>query len=548
MTSKSNLSESNWRWLIDCPVTLLFMAGGIFVTFYPTLTSAFARLQTDPGDSRLNNFILEHHWRWLNGFPLHTNLWDSPFFYPTKNVLAYTDTLLSLAPVYWLWRSIGISPEISFTLWMITLCIINYLIALILLRKVTRVSWMAANFGAYLISFGSSRIAQLGHQQLLSHAYTLLAMYALFAIFSHDSASLANSKKRSWIVVFFLCFSAQFYAGYYYGYFLFLVVLIASIWAVSLARFRGNFLETMKANRLTWLVGALSAALILAPLAYHYILVARDLGGWGPGSDRNGLAHLSSYFWLGGANLLYGWTQNLSLFATLPIPHEHQIGLGIVTTAILFWFMWRYREQSWVLMIILVTVTILIAFTMFPGRIRLWRIWYYSLPGIQGIRIMARIGILLLIPAGIALAMFVDRQRSHPKRFLIVLLIGLVCCLEQLRFSHSYDRDLYRRRIELIEQQITNDCQAFFVSEICTDQQKPAWPLQLDCMWASALKGVPTIIGYSGKFPDNYAIHNPLIRAPSDIKRIGESLDEWCIQNSIDRQRVCWIKLELPTH
>lgn len=508
--------------------------------------SSFARLQTDPGDSRLNNYILEHHWLWLNGFPLHTNLWNPPFFYPTKNVLAYTDTLLSLAPVYWLWRVIGCTPEISFTMWMISLCIINYLMALVFLRKIIRVSWVAANFGAYLIAFGSSRIAQLGHQQLLSHAYTLMALYALFVIFSDDPTNIANSKKSSWIGVFFLCFAAQFYAGYYYGYFLFLILLIAGIWALSLRRFRGSLLAVMKSNRLTWLFGALSAMVILAPLSYHYLLVAYDLGGWGPGSDRSGLAHLSSYFWMGRSNLLYGWTRNLAVFSTLPINHEHQIGLGIVTTAILVWFLWRYRQKNWVFMISLIIITTLIAFTMFPGRIRLWRIWYYSLPGIQGIRIMARIGILLLIPAGIALAVFVDRQRSTSRLFLVALLIGLLCCLEQSRSGHSYDRDLYSRRIELIGQEINQNCQAFFVSEICTDRKKPAWPLQLDSMWASVLKGVPSITGYSGKIPDNYAIHNPMIREASDVARIDESLEEWCEKNNINRQRVCWIKLELP--
>lgn len=545
MIDNNHNAESDYWRLIYAAMTLAFVATGILLTFYPTLMSGFTQLQTDPGDSRLNNYILEHHWRWLNGFTLHASLWDPPFFYPTKNVLAYTDTLLSLAPIYWFWRVFGFEPEVSFALWMITLCVLNYLIALVLLKRAIRVDWLSANFGAFLISFGNSRIAQLGHQQLLSHAYTLLAIYALFKIFNDDSASGEPIRKRSWILVFFVCFAAQFYAGYYYGYFLFLTVLIAGIWGFALKRFRSKFSQVLRANRPVWLAGTIFAMVLLAPLAYHYLLVAHELGAWGPKTGSNGLARLASYFWMGGQNWLYGWTQNFWPFNSLPMAHEQQVGLGIVTLLVLFWFLWRYRHEDMVRMTVLVMATVFIAFTMFPGEIRLWRLWYYTLPGIQGIRVMARIGILLLIPAGIALSVLIDRNRGRPALLLIALLIGLLCCVEQVRGGfYTYDRALYHRRIELISEQIQPDCEAIFVSQVNT--LSPAWPMQLDTMWASMLQGVPSVIGYSGRFPNCDAIHKPSIRTSEDIQRIKESLDKWCVQNGIDLSRLCWIQIQLP--
>jgi hypothetical protein len=544
MITESRRAEPNRRWLLNGVLALALVGAGIAITFQPTLMSGFARLQNDPGDSRLNNYVLEHHWLWLNGVPLHANLWDPPFFYPKKNVLAYTDTLLSLAPVYCIWRVMGFAPEISFTLWMVTLCLLNYLLALCLLKRAFGVDWPSANFGAYIISFGNSRIAQLSHPQLLSHAYTLLAILSLVMIFRHNPRTQPPISRRRWILAFFVCFAAQFYASYYYGYFLLLVVLIGCIWGVALPRFRQTLKEGVLTDRLVWLSGMLLAAILLTPLAYHYALVAREFGTWRPDTYRAGLPQLASYFWMGGENLLYGWTANLTPLASFSMPNEHQIGLGIVTTLVLLWFLWQERNKDWVLLIGLVAISALFAFTMFPGRIRLWQLWYYALPGIQGIRVMARMGILLLIPAGIALSIFVHSRRVRPKRLLAAIFIALLCCVEQIRAVYSYERELYQRRIDLISAQIRTNCEAIFVSEVTPTG--PAWPSQLDGMWASTRQGVPSITGYSGKVPDNWAINNPLIKEPADVQRIEASLYDWCSKNGINRSRVCWIQLQLP--
>lgn len=534
----------NFRWLMSCLLTLALVGAGIAMTFQPTLMSGFARLQNDPGDSRLNNYILEHHWLWLNRVPLHASLWDPPFFYPKKNVLAYSDTLSSLAPVYWLWRVMGFAPEISFALWMITLCLLNYLLALWLLTRAIGVDWLSANFGAYIISFGNSRMAQLGHQQLISHAYTLLAILSLVMIFRHNPRTQPPISRRRWILAFFVCFAAQFYASFYYGYFLFLVLLIGCIWAVALPRFRQTLKDAVLTDQLGWLYGMLLAAILLAPLVYHYALVVRELGTWDRETGREGLPRLASYFWMGGENRFYGWTANLTPFASLSMSHEHRIGLGILTTLVLLWFLWHERHRDWVLLMGLIGITAFFAFTMFPGRVRLWQLWYYTLPGIRGIRVMARMGILLLIPAGVALSILVNSYRVRPRRFLIAILIALLCCAEQMRAGASYDRGIYQSRIDLISAQIHPNCEAFLVSEVAPNG--PAWPSQLDAMWASIRQGVPSLTGHSGRVPDNRAINNPMIREPADVQRIEASLYDWCGKNGIDRSRVCWIQLALP--
>ena len=50
------------------------------------------RYPGDLADTRFNNIILEHDYQWLIGS--QESLWDPPFFYPAKNMLAGGDNHL----------------------------------------------------------------------------------------------------------------------------------------------------------------------------------------------------------------------------------------------------------------------------------------------------------------------------------------------------------------------------------------------------------------------------------------------------------------------
>ncbi|MGA7874068.1 MAG: hypothetical protein WCA08_00265 [Desulfoferrobacter sp.] len=531
-------------------IPFFFLSVGLFLTFYPTLLSGFSYLQTDPGDSRSINFRLEHIFLWLTNNPGHTSLWDPPIFYPLKGVLAYSDTLLTLAPIYWIWRFLGCAPEVSFSLWMMTLCVMNYALALLLLHRGLGVGPLAASLGAYLIAFGNCRIAQLGHQQLLSHAFVLAAIYALMQIFrpilpAGHVQELPVKRRRVWICAFFLFFAAQFYAGYYTGYFLFLVVLIAAIWSICIRRFRARFLEVVRVYWPTIVCSFLLAVALLLPLAYRYLRVAEDLGF--VQCKLDGVPRVTSYLWMGWDNLLYGWTGDLTLFNRPLFAYlgpEHQWGLGLLTTTVLLWFFWQYRGQPGVQLIFLIIVTAIVAFTYFPGGIYLWPIWYHTLPGIQGIRVMARMNMLLLIPAGMAVSMLVHRYRKDRTKLILVVAVALFCCLEQVRKPLFYNHELYQRRVNTIVQNLNEDCEAFFLSELYPKQ--PVWMSQLDSAWASLLSGIPSITGYSGKFPFNDAIRTPVIREPVDYEKMDKEIDEWCAKTGLDRDKICWLRLKLP--
>src|SRR5947208_15136854 len=92
------------------------LASGLAAAFTPTLASGFTLVQTDPGDTLLNHYVLEHSWQWLTRPDYAGTLWSPPFFAPTPLTLAYSENLLGTTPLYWLLRCV--CPDLlAFQLW-----------------------------------------------------------------------------------------------------------------------------------------------------------------------------------------------------------------------------------------------------------------------------------------------------------------------------------------------------------------------------------------------------------------------------------------------
>ena len=71
---------------------LLVVAGwaaGMLLDYHPMLLSGLARMQSEWNDTRLQNYFLEHTWRWLVRLPSDAAFWNIPAFYPVPNTAAY---------------------------------------------------------------------------------------------------------------------------------------------------------------------------------------------------------------------------------------------------------------------------------------------------------------------------------------------------------------------------------------------------------------------------------------------------------------------------
>ena len=124
---------------------------------HPMIASGFGRIQTDLNDTRFFQYVLEHGFLWVRRVPGHLDLWNPPFYYPSPNVAAYADTLLTVAPLYWLYRLFGTSPDLAFGLWMVSMSVLNFGAGLLLFGKGFKFGIPATVAGASLVAFGAPR-------------------------------------------------------------------------------------------------------------------------------------------------------------------------------------------------------------------------------------------------------------------------------------------------------------------------------------------------------------------------------------------------------
>ena len=520
---------------------------GLLLSFPTMLEHGFAHVPGDIGDARLVHYLLEHSYRWVAGDSRHP-LWDPPFFYPTRNAGAYSDMLLGVAPLYWLWRLAQVQPGAAYLLWFLLCSALNFVAAYLLLWRRLGLAPLAAAVGAYVFAFGNSRGSQLLHAQLVPQFLTISALAALLALFAaRKDAEPRRARRRdwAWIAVYFGAVVGQLYAAFYYGAFLLLGLVVAAAWALVLSGPRRRLLAVLRRHRLPLAVSTVGAALAMLPWLGHYLAAARGLPPRPFVDVERWLPRLQSWFFLGERNRLYGWTADLGVFTGFEFDVEHQLGLGPVTTvAAVLGLVWAVRGwatgSGFARLLILVTATLMLVATSWPSGVSAWEIVYAVLPGAEALRSVARIGLLLLIPAAVGVAASVQRAQVHlPRLAVAALCVGIVA--EQSRDPYTFDQQQVRAENRALVAAIDPACPAFLYSPV-TVGPTPAFKHHLDAMWAGLERGVPTVNGYSGNFPLDWGFFDPTIQDAEDERRLDEALRRWEERHDLTDQ-VCWIKL-----
>lgn len=322
-----NSTRRDVRWALIVLVGLL----GVLSAHHPMIFSGFSRIQTDLGDSRLLNYLLEHGWLWVNRTPGHDRFWDAPFFHPVQNVIAYSDSMFSYGPLYWPFRLVGLPPEVSFGLFLITSTVLNYAAGVLLFRRGLGFGASATAAGAGLIAFGSPRMNQLMHAQLVPFFYLLIALYALCRIVREGAAG--TIERALWWILFALSVVAQFYGGVYLGWFFGVGLALATVVALLLRTSRD---EVVSLIRRDWWAGMLAGAVgfvVLIPFLAHYLPAAREFGG--TFNDVQSYGHPTNWSWwnVGPNNWFWGWIDRRWPIGPHPFPWELRLGIGFLTTA-----------------------------------------------------------------------------------------------------------------------------------------------------------------------------------------------------------------------
>jgi hypothetical protein len=503
------------------------------------------RLLTDLGDTRLNNYLLEHGWRWMSGEP-GVRLWNPPFFHPASNTLAYSDLLLSFGPLYWPWRALGLGELLSFQLWMIGIAICNFAVCFLFLRRAMRFDQLGSALGAFLISFAASRTGQLSHQQLFPVFFVIGALWATCSMVGSASAGEARGSRRWAAFVLFGCLVAQLYGSYYN--FAFALALLAGA-ALAAAVVPGWRRALLGVGRIHWrpLVAAGCLAVVLAlPAAIHYLEAAGTLRPRPASAALDALPRLVSYLFVDERSWWYAWMDHLDLFRGLPVRHEHAIGLGFLTTGILLWVAWRMRVRAAVRLAAAVVLGLGLLVTMLPTGIQLWTTLYRVFPPFQGLRAVSRILMLLAIPAGIAVGWMVS-HRGAGARGRLVTSLAVLACLEQGVTTRSVEVATVQARANELASQVDRSAEAFLV--VPRGPARRGWPRDhLDAMWASRRSGVPTVNGYSGNRPPGWDFGELGIRRGDSLDGVRRRLDAWAGATGLDPDRVQILVVDAARH
>jgi len=520
---------------IVTPVVLCLL--GLGMAFYPTFISGFERIQPDAGDTRFVIFLLEHSYRWLIGAPTHESLWDLPMFYPAKNMLAHAETLLGVAPIYWVLRGIGLGTDLSFQLWMMCLAILNFVVAHLLIKRVFLLSPLSAAAGAFLFAFASSRVVQFGHQQMLGQFYLLLAVFALYRIFSQDH----KKSGRLSLYLALLCVSVtlQLYACFYYFWYFVFFCVLGLMYALVSPVHRGVLINKIQSHWIAFLLCSFATVILSSPVIYHYGLVYSQVGARNFDDVRFGLPYFECFFNMGPRSLIYGWQYRFSLFNKLSLSGGvMQIGIGVLTLALVVIGLASQRKQPALRLLgIISLVSIVISTTSLFG-FHLWSPVYYLFPGAGAIRGGTRIGLVLLIPAAIGFAIAIEKLRQTKGKWIYPILAFCIC--EQARDLPSFDKAWYDERATLGAQQITSNCKTFFYTPPKGIKIRNVKP-HLDALGIQLKSNIPTINGYSGSGPEQWNLFFVSHQSLEESNELERNLQSWLHYNDIPRESVCWI-------
>ena len=201
-----------------------YAAGAAFVSYlvitavlaFPLVRSLSVGFPSDPADPVLNAWIL---WWNTQALPLTEQWWNAPAFYPTPNIMAYSEHLVGLIPVYTPFYWITGSPVVAYNLTFLLTFPLSGWAAYLLGWELTRrrdAAWVAG----LAFAFAPYRMDQLAHIQVLASFWMPLALLGL-----HRYLRMGSGQG---LMLFGVATAMQ---GLSNGYFLAFLPILVALWA-----------------------------------------------------------------------------------------------------------------------------------------------------------------------------------------------------------------------------------------------------------------------------------------------------------------------------
>ena len=490
--------ESMFHWLL-IPLTATLL------TLWPSITSGLERLQTDPGDTLLNLYLMEHVFQHVsNGQLLHPErFWSPEFFWPIKNTLAWSDHLLGPSLIYGIVR-IALDPLQTYIVWLSGTLILNYVSIRLALKQIspeTMPTWLS--MAALLTSFSPAIIVQLGHPQLLSLFLVGPVLTLSHRLLTKPPDQFTASdwlKLGSWLlangffniyVFVYACYGAMICAGFH---------ICRRIknkdYQIHLGR---NF--TLQALILIIIIGM--NMIIYIP----YLKTIQTFGKRPLDEILNNLPTPAS--WLYGAsdwlftplvtpgNLPSGWISGV----------EQELfpgwGLLIMLTAAVLTFLRQRKQKTDDLGKWLAVIAVMLVGSLSIGGMSLWPWLSKALPGASSLRASSRVAIAVVLFSSPAIAIAARRWIAPCPSSLLrglasaLALTGGLASLVRLQ-APAFSLSNWEGETANYQNALTSaNCDLFWLQW----NQKTHWVAQVQAMHLQLRTAIPTANGYSGHFP-----------------------------------------------
>jgi len=469
---------------------------GLLLTFHPTIFSGFDRMQPEAGDVLLNNYFLEHTYRWAFDADYPYSFWSPGFFYPTPDTFTYSETLIGTAPLYWLLRA-AFSETVACQLWIMMTYALNFLAMVVVLR------WFGVNTvltaaGAYLFAFGLVRVDHLTQQQLMPHYFSPFAVWYAWSFVCEPSV------RRGWLLIT-LCVM-QVFASLHLGWFLGFGLLIFAIWAVVVEPGSGQRLWQFARRRpVAMLVPLLLAGTVIGAYARNYYR--------GTPGDRS---YLEAAMYCPYPD---GWLVATpgSLWADHLTPRdvnnfsEKMLFQGFMLDAAMLaagWYAWRRRfpYRGLVLATLGTSLVLALVVTRWGGNLSLWFAVHQLVPGANAFRAVGRIALVAYmfgtIGGLVGVQSLLSEKVTSPRiRSLVFGLIAILMILEQVRpRPEHFDKREFFEPVEALVPHLTG----MDAGHVVYDEAVLYYRHHIFAMWAGMQAKVPVMNGFSGANPPGY--------------------------------------------
>lgn len=458
----------------------------------------------NPGDQRLVNYFLEHSFKTIFDENYNFDLWSPPFFYPYKNVLAFSENMLGTAPIYWILRFF-FQYDIAFQIWSIVILSLDFIIFAFLMRKLN-VSHIFSALSAFLFAFGITRMGQFDHLQLMPNFFT-----PLFFIFFIDFLKNPDWKKLA--LSFFIAY-LQVLSGIYLGWFLLFSIPIFYILVLTNRDYREAQIIFLKNKYIHILIIFVLWSVLIFLTLYPYLQIYKLFGKWEYSIIDSMLPRINSYFFPTFVNF---WSPVLTQFSKdLPMSNEHHLFPGFIIILLVLLTIYLIvnkklpKKEMVISKFCFYTFAILTILSFrFPigNGISLWKIVYNFVPGASAIRAVTRISLIsyffLFISIFICLDKYVNQIFNNKKVKIIIIFLFcfLTVCEQIVFFKESFDKEVINQSINEISVNIDNKCDTAYFS---WDTSEEWWKEQISAMWAGLIINLPVINGNSGHYPPNY--------------------------------------------